>query len=108
MPAIEPPQPTSAAPVAAKPDASPEAKKVSEFHKFDDVDVSQSSHHHTIGLLRGQAADGRHTHQNGNGHPLFDPAVDIISGSRAAAVGSILDQICDLLEKLGASNATTP
>jgi hypothetical protein len=106
MPPIEPKADKPAEP--PKPASSPESRKVAEFHRYDDVDVSQTAHHHTIGILRGQAADGRHIHQNGNGHPLFDASVDIISGSRAAAVGSILDQICDLLEKLGASNATTP
>ncbi|HEY5141351.1 MAG TPA: hypothetical protein VIJ25_18860 [Methylococcales bacterium] len=92
-------------------DLAPDARVVTAFHRFDDVNVSAESHHHTIGTSRGQAADARHNHRDGNGHPLFDNTVDVISGSRSLATGAvpaIIDQICDLLEKLGASNATTP
>lgn len=88
--------------------ASPPQRDVTAFHKYDDLDASQDAHHHTIGPSKNQAASGRHDHQDEGGAPLFDSTIDIITGSRAAAVASILDQICDLLEKLGAQNATTP
>jgi hypothetical protein len=103
-----PPKPTTV-PVGVTA-ASPDQKTVVAFHKYDDVDVSSQSHHHTIGNERGKAADGAHDHHGGSGKLIFDPSVDIISGTRGtlAGIGSIVDQIATILEQIGASNATTP
>ncbi|HET7713251.1 MAG TPA: hypothetical protein VFK94_02110 [Patescibacteria group bacterium] len=37
-------------------------EKVNELHAFDDVDVSPTAHHHTLGGSASQAAPGNHTH----------------------------------------------
>lgn len=87
---------------------SPEKKVVTAFHRNDDLDADRSSHHHTIGTGLNQAAGGKHNHQDGNGSPLFDDSVDVITGSLSGATASVLGQVVALLAKIGANDATTP
>lgn len=112
MPALPAPnpKPNTAAQSVGIDAASPNQKAVVAFHKYDDVDVSAQSHHHTIGNERGKAADGAHDHHGGSGKLIFDPSVDIISGTRGtlAGLGTIVNQIASILEQIGVSNATTP
>jgi hypothetical protein len=89
-------------------DKSPDKKSVTAFHRNDDLDSDKSAHHHTIGPGINQASSGKHNHQNGDGAPLLDDSVDILTGSLSGATDTVLGQVVVMLAKLGASNATTP
>lgn len=83
---------------------SPPSDDVRDFHRNSDVDSGALAQHHTLGNRPNQGARGDHNHQDNNGIQLLSTP---ITGSRTANVASILDQICDQLELLGAPNQTT-
>jgi hypothetical protein len=78
---------------------------VNDFHRNSDVDTRRESQHHTLGNRPGNASPGDHIHDGQNGIALLDGVSFTLS--RTANVASILDQICDALEKIGAVNNTT-
>lgn len=80
-----------------------DSQAVSKFHEKDDLDASQTAHHHTIGIRQDQAASGAHTHNGKNSRSLLKGTS--ITGSRAG--GAALISVIDALEKLGATDATT-
>lgn len=84
---------------------SPPAETVNDFHRYSDVNARTESQHHTLGNRPTEAAKGDHTHDGTNGIALLDGITFTLS--RTANVASILDQICDALERIGASNQTT-
>ena len=81
------------------------ARYVVEFHRNSDVDKDGKSLHHTLGTGSYNASPGHHTHDGRNSKLLFDNVV--ISGSRSASVGSILNAIIDALVPLGVQNGTS-
>lgn len=85
---------------------SPPAEDINDFHRYSDVDAKSESQHHTLGNRTTQAAKGDHTHRDGNGVPLLDGTTFTLS--RSLNTASVIDQICDALELLGAVNNTTP
>jgi len=84
---------------------SPPSEAVNDFHRNSDVDARKESQHHTLGNRPGNASPGDHVHDGQNGIALLDGVSFTLS--RTANVASILDQICDALEKIGAVNNTT-
>lgn len=44
----------------------PTPDQVNEFHRYDDVDFSDESHHHTLGNEKNQATAGDHNHNGKN------------------------------------------
>lgn len=84
-------------------DTSPaDALAVNKFHENDDVDSSQTAHHHTIGLRQDQVSSGAHTHDGKNSRKILKGTT--ITGSRAS--GAALVSVIDALEKLGATDNT--
>lgn len=81
----------------------PDPTSVREFHTNDDVDISQESHHHTIGPGVNQSASGAHNH-DGNNSPLLLEGT-AITGAKAGntAVASVIAA----LVQLGATDSTT-
>lgn len=69
---------------------APNPEKVNEFHRYDDVDNTPESHHHTLGIEPNQASPGDHTHNGRDSAALFGALV--VSGSRGgnAALASLL------------------
>lgn len=78
-------------------------KEVSDFHTNDDLDVSPTSHHHTLGPSRNQAAPGTHTHRGDDSSLLFEGLT--ITGSRTN--GTAVQSVIALLVELGASDSTS-
>lgn len=79
-----------------------DAIAVNKFHEKDDVDSSQTAHHHTIGLRQDQVSSGAHTHDGKNSRKILKGTS--ITGSRAS--GAALVSVIDALEKLGATDNT--
>jgi len=84
---------------------SPSAKEVLAFHKYDDVDKGNISHHHTIGQGAGQVAPGKHFH-NGEDAPKLLEGV-IFTGIITNYNRTTFRQVLDALVKLGASDTTS-
>lgn len=76
---------------------------VDKIHRFDDVDVRNESHHHTLGPGPTQAAAGGHRHRGGDSELLY--AGQTISGSRSN--GTAVASMIALLVSLGATDQTT-
>lgn len=83
---------------------SPDAQTVADYHRNADTDQRVESIHHTLGNTRLQAAFGDHDHKDGYGTPLLDGVS--FTGSRSLNTASILGQVLDALETLGASDNT--
>jgi len=83
----------------------PPAKEVLQFHKYDDVDKGNISHHHTIGQGAGQVAPGKHFH-NGEDAPKLLEGV-IFTGIITNYNRTTFRQVLDALVKLGASDTTS-
>lgn len=81
----------------------PSPTDVREFHTNDDVDVSQESHHHSIGPGVNQAASGAHNH-DGNNSPLLLEGV-AITGAKAG--NTAIASVVAALVQLGATDSTT-
>lgn len=90
-------------PAIDKSDPNADSKIVNKFHEKDDVDSSQTAHHHTLGVRHDQASSGDHTHNGKNSRKIL--AGTTINGSRSG--GAALVSVIDALEKLGATDATT-
>lgn len=80
-----------------------QAKKVAEFHSYDDLDQSFGAHHHSLGAKPTQAAPGDHRHDGTNSLMLFD-AMEI-NGKRSD--GTALNALIDALGSIGLINKTT-
>lgn len=81
----------------------PEARDVTEFHTNDDTDISQDSHHHTIGPGVNQAASGAHNHDGNNSPRLLEGVT--ITGSKGG--NTAISSIIAALIQLGATDSTT-
>lgn len=84
---------------------SPSREVVTAFHRNCDVDSSDNAKHHRLGYADGQAAPGKHDHRDGNGMPLLEDFV--FTGSRSLNTATVLAQVLDALEALGATDSTT-
>lgn len=81
--------------------ADPQA--VAKFHERDDVDSSQTAHHHTIGIRQDQAASGAHTHNGKNSAKILKGTT--LTGAKGGSV--VITSIVAALVKLGATDSTT-
>lgn len=84
---------------------SPTAKEVNAFHKYDDVDRGNISHHHTIGQGAGQVAPGKHFHNGEDAPKLLDGVV--FTGIITSYNRTTFKQVLDALVKLGAADTTS-
>lgn len=84
-------------------DESLNFETVSKIHQYDDVDVRNESHHHTLGAAPFQAASGSHRHRGGDSELLLSGST--ISGSRGTATAMV--SIIATLVALGATDSTT-
>jgi hypothetical protein len=85
--------------------ASPDQKAVIDFHRNDDVDAIPESHHHTLGTQRVNASPGNHIH---DGITSIAPLSAItFTGSRTSNAAAIINDICNALVLLGATNNTS-
>lgn len=84
---------------------SPKAKDVSDFHKFDDLDRGNGSHHHTIGQGSGQVAPGKHFHDGEDAPKLLEGI--ILTGIVGTYNPVTFRQVLAALVKLGASDTTS-
>jgi hypothetical protein len=94
-----------ASPVGASPVASPAQKAVIDFHRNDDVDAIPESHHHTLGTQRVNASPGNHVHDGITSIALLGSVT--FTGSRTANTADIINQICNALTAVGATNNTS-
>lgn len=84
----------------------PSAREVLEFHTHADKDGSPTALHHTLGVKPNQASPGNHVHDGGSS-ALIESLADVtITGSRSS--GAAVASIISALEKLGATDSTTP
>lgn len=83
----------------------PSAKEVDDMHRNSDVNKRAESIHHTLGTGRTQASPGDHNHDGSSSVALMDGVV--FTGSRGTGTASVLNQILEALEKIGAVNSTT-
>lgn len=81
----------------------PQPRDVTDFHTYDDLDISSEAHHHTIGPGVNQAASGAHNH-DGNNSPLLLEGVTI-TGAKAG--NTALSSAIAALVQLGATDSTT-
>lgn len=84
---------------------APDAKEVLKFHKYDDVDRGNISHHHTIGQGSGQVAPGKHFHNGEDAPSLLEGT--IFTGIITNYNRTTFKQVLDALVKLGASDTTS-
>ena len=87
-----------------KSSAVADAQVVNKFHEKSDVDSGQEAQHHSLGTKHDQAASGDHTHNGSNSRKILKGTS--ITGSRSTTAALI--SVIDALEKLGATDATTP
>lgn len=92
-----------AEPEPKKPDPSPPADVVQQFHKNSDLDRSATSQHHTLGTAEYNAASGAHNHRDGLSVPLFDGLV--LTGSKGGNVA--LANLISLLTQFGLTDNTS-
>lgn len=85
--------------------ASPQQKAVIDFHRNDDVDAIPESHHHTLGTQRVNASPGNHIHDGITSIALL--ANVTFTGSRSTNTADIINQICNALVAVGATNNTS-
>ena len=83
----------------------PTAKDVLAFHKYDDVDKGNISHHHTIGQGAGQVCKGKHFHDGEDSPKLLEGV--IFTGIITNYNRTTFKQVLDALVKLGASDTTS-
>ena len=83
----------------------PSAKEVLTFHKYDDVDKGNISHHHTIGQGAGQVAPGKHFHDGEDSPKLLDGV--IFTGIVGTYNPVTFRQVLAALVKLGAADTTS-
>lgn len=79
--------------------ASPQ--EVNDFHHKDDCDVSDLSHHHTLGNKPRQAAPGNHTHDLSNLMADFT-----LTGAKGGNV-ALANLITELAARFGFTDSTT-
>jgi hypothetical protein len=84
---------------------SPKNTTVSLFHKYDDLNTTNASHHHTIGQGAGQVAPGKHYH-NGEDSPALLEGT-IFTGVITTYNPTTMKQILAALVKLGAADTTS-
>ena len=82
-----------------------DARKVSEFHRNDDVDSQPESHHHSLGTQRSQSSPGNHTHDGITSIAILGGVT--FTGSRTSNSADIINQICNALVDVGAVNNTS-
>lgn len=75
--------------------APPNPEEVNTFHRYDDLDTSDDSHHHTLGRDPNQSSPGPHTH-DGTDSPLIsqssftDSPIFVQDGAPVGAIGKYL------------------
>lgn len=82
---------------------SPSSEEVTRIHEKADTDGGMRAAHHTLGPRKEQASPGNHSHDGGESVQLLDGIS--ITGSRSS--GAALISIIDLLQGLGATDATS-
>jgi hypothetical protein len=82
-------------------------QQVQTLHRNDDVDTRAEAHHHSLGNGRNQASPGYHTHDGQNSSAPLSGVSFTGSRTNATAIGIILNDICNALALLGASNNTS-
>lgn len=81
----------------------PTSDQVQEFHFNDDLDVSTTSHHHSLGPTAGQASPGDHMHDGGSS-PLLLGGI-VLTGDTGD--GTALQSVIAAVVRLGAQDQTT-
>jgi len=84
---------------------SPKNTEVAAFHKYDDVDLNNNAHHHTIGQGNGQVAKGKHCHDGEDSPKLLEGV--IFTGIVGTYNATTFRQVIAALVKLGASDTTS-
>ena len=84
--------------------SSPPPEAVSQFHARDDVDSSQTAHHHTLGVKHDQASPGDHKHERQGSRQIKEGIT--VSGSKAGNL-ALADLIPKLAAALGFVDGTT-
>lgn len=92
-------------PEFGKASSSPDRRAVNDQHRNDDVDSRPEAHHHTTGNGANQSARGNHIHDGQNGLPLLDGVT--FTGSRSNNTADIINQVCNALAAIGATNSTS-
>lgn len=83
---------------------TPSPQRVTDFHKYSDLDSGNSAQHHTLGRSDRQAAPGNHIHDGITSELILRDAE--VSGSRGD--GTALQSIIGLLVQMGAVDNTNP
>jgi hypothetical protein len=82
-------------------------QQVQDLHRNDDVDTRAEAHHHTLGNGRNQSSPGYHNHDGQNSSSILSGVTFTGSRTNATAIGIILNDICNALAQLGATNNTS-
>lgn len=90
------------------PSSNTPRQTVLDFHRNDDLDTRAEAHHHTLGKASGQASPGYHTHDGQNSVAPLSGITFTGSRTNAGAIAVILNDICNALALLGATNNTSP
>ncbi|MGH7791243.1 MAG: hypothetical protein ACREOB_02905, partial [Thermodesulfobacteriota bacterium] len=88
-----------------KKDQSIPATVINKAHAKSDVDTSTVAQHHTLGVKSNQASPGDHKHDGRNSKKLLEGTT--LTGSKATYNATLMGQVVDALEKLGATDSTT-
>ncbi|MGH7792156.1 MAG: hypothetical protein ACREOB_07545 [Thermodesulfobacteriota bacterium] len=89
----------------AKKDQTVSATVINRAHAKSDVDSSVIAQHHTLGVKSNQASPGDHKHDGRNSKKLLEGTT--LTGSKATYNATLMGQVVDALEKLGATDSTT-
>lgn len=84
---------------------NPTAREIVEFHRNDDFNSRAEAHHHGLGNGSNESSYGNHVHDGQRGLLLLDGTV--FTGSRTTNAASIINQLCEAMVKIGATNSTT-
>ena len=82
----------------------PSTQQVSDFHANADTDGTRNSLHHTLGVGRGQASPGDHTHEGGSSKLLLEG--DTLTGAKGGNV-ALANLISLLAARFGFTDNTT-
>lgn len=86
-------------------EASPDARAVQAFHRNSDLNSRPEAQHHSLGNGANESAFGNHNHDGQRGVPLLDGVT--FTGSRTNNAADVINQICNALAQLGATNNTS-
>lgn len=80
-------------------------RAVQEFHRYDDFNGSPDAHHHGLGKTRNEASEGSHIHDGITSIAILSGVT--FTGSRTTNAADLINQICNALAAIGATNSTS-